>query len=263
MGCPRQSGEDENVERSAPRPSRVSRRPGHRSLARRYSIFTSLLLSYVVFLFVAYDIWADTFNPVKAGALALAILLIAGAILKYTNRVLARPLRYLQQGIAAVQQGRLEPIQVSRTGDEVEFVGESFNDMIGALATSRSELQQYQESLEGQVRQRTKELEDVSQKAVAASHAKSEFLANMSHELRTPMSGILGMIDIVLGQQDRAGTAGPTADGERVRRHAVGVAKRHSGSVQDRSREDGYGEGPIRVDPHDRRVRSIASSEGC
>jgi PAS domain S-box-containing protein len=34
--------------------------------------------------------------------------------------------------------------------------------------------------------------------AEAANLAKSQFLANMSHELRTPMTGVLGMLDIVL-----------------------------------------------------------------
>ena len=34
--------------------------------------------------------------------------------------------------------------------------------------------------------------------AEAATRTKSQFLANMSHELRTPMSGILGMLDLVL-----------------------------------------------------------------
>jgi PAS domain S-box-containing protein len=34
--------------------------------------------------------------------------------------------------------------------------------------------------------------------AEAANRAKSQFLANMSHELRTPMTGVLGMLDLVL-----------------------------------------------------------------
>jgi PAS domain S-box-containing protein len=34
--------------------------------------------------------------------------------------------------------------------------------------------------------------------AEAASRTKSQFLANMSHELRTPMTGVLGMLDLVL-----------------------------------------------------------------
>lgn len=34
--------------------------------------------------------------------------------------------------------------------------------------------------------------------AEAATSAKSQFLANMSHELRTPMTGVIGMLDLVL-----------------------------------------------------------------
>ena len=169
-----------------------------RSLSRKYSIFTALLLSYSVFIFLAYDFWADNFNPAKATALGITVLLVSGAIAKFTNRILARPLKLLQHGITAVRYGRLEPIQVSQTGDEIEFLGESINAMIRALARSQEEIQQYQESLEERIRQRTEALEQASRKAQAASQAKSEFLANMSHELRTPMSGVLGMIDIVL-----------------------------------------------------------------
>lgn len=192
MGAVVGDGEQPDVGRSTPR------RPAGASLSRRYSLFTGFLLSYVVFLFVAFDVWSRAFSPVKTFILALAVFLIAAAIARYTNRVLARPLHYLHEGITAVREGRLEPIQVSRTGDEIEFLGKSFNAMIGQLAASRYEIQQYQELLEERIRQRTRDLEEASRKALAASQTKSEFLANMSHELRTPMTGVLGMIDIVL-----------------------------------------------------------------
>ena len=167
-------------------------------MSRKYSVFTALLLSYVIFVFLAYDVWTDNFNPAKATALAFAALLIAGAIAKFTNRLLGRPLEVLREGITSVRHGRLEPVPVSRTGDEIEFLGESLNAMIRALGSSQAEIREYQESLEERIRQRTKALERASQTAMAASRAKSEFLANMSHELRTPMSGVLGMIDILL-----------------------------------------------------------------
>ncbi|MCC6391031.1 MAG: response regulator, partial [Bryobacterales bacterium] len=113
-------------------------------------------------------------------------------------KLLARPLMLLEEGIQSVGEGRLEPIQVSNTGDEIEFLGNSFNHMIDCLNTTRNEVRQHQELLEERIRMRTEELEQAMQRAQAASQAKSEFLANMSHELRTPMNGVLGMIDIVL-----------------------------------------------------------------
>jgi signal transduction histidine kinase len=36
--------------------------------------------------------------------------------------------------------------------------------------------------------------------AQAANKAKSEFLANMSHEIRTPMNAVIGLTDLLLGE---------------------------------------------------------------
>ena len=97
-----------------------------------------------------------------------------------------------------MREGRLEPIPVSRTGDEIEFLGDSFNQMIETLANTQDELVKSKESLEERIKLRTKELEIAMQKALSASQAKSEFLANISHELRTPMNGILGMLNMLM-----------------------------------------------------------------
>ena len=173
-------------------------RRAYRSIASKFFLFTAALVFWVVAVILAYDLRQDTFDVSKGLLLFAVVFLVASAISRMTTRLLAKPLQMLQEGIQSVEEGRLDTIQVSNTGDEIELLGHGFNRMVAALAASKKELLEQQELLEERIRQRTAELEAAMRRAVAANAAKSEFLANMSHELRTPMNGILGMIDMVL-----------------------------------------------------------------
>ena len=166
-------------------------------MASKFFLFTATLVFWVVAVILAYDLRQEDFDIRKGVLLFVVVLLVAGAISRMTIRLLARPLGLLQEGIQSVREGRLEPIPVSQTGDEIEFLGDSFNQMIEALANTQAELGKTRELLEERIKLRTQELEVAMQKALDASQAKSEFLANMSHELRTPMNGILGMLNML------------------------------------------------------------------
>jgi signal transduction histidine kinase/CheY-like chemotaxis protein len=156
------------------------------------------LVFWVVVTILAYDMRQDTFNMPKGLLLCVIVFLVSAAISRFTIRLLARPLTLLQAGITSVRNGQLEPIQVSKTGDEIEYLGESFNRMIEALAASEKQVREHQDLLEQRIKDRTERLEEATRSAQAANQAKSEFLANISHELRTPMNGVIGMLDIVL-----------------------------------------------------------------
>jgi two-component system, sensor histidine kinase len=185
----------------------------HRSLATKFSVFTVALLFWVTMIILTIDQELRSVNLFGRWLLAMVVIAAAGGVAWLTIRQLIRPLGLLQQGLTMVGQGRLEQLCISSTSDEVEELGQSFNRMITVLETSRVEIRRHQDLLEERIRQRTEELEEATRQALSASQAKGEFLANMSHELRTPMTGVLGMIDIVLDsplsqdQREQLGTA--------------------------------------------------------
>ena len=186
-----------NPEASIAAASKHPRLPGG-SLASKFAIFSALLVFWVVATLMAYDLRQENFDSTKAIMIFIIVVIVAGAIGRFTIRLLVRPLRSLREGIRKVQRGELDPIQVYKTDDEIEFVGHCFNEMIETLKESKAEIAAHQGELEGRIKQRTISLESAMEDAVQASATKSEFLANMSHELRTPMNGIIGMIDLVL-----------------------------------------------------------------
>ncbi len=155
-------------------------------------------MAWVVLVVVAYDHINGTLSLGKSAILLAVVFVIAASLSLITVRLLVKPIETLEQGLLAVSRGQLRPIRYRKSGDEVEFLAQSFNQMIEMLGKQRREIEQHQELLEQRIKQRTEALEESMQHALAASRAKSEFLANMSHELRTPMNGFLGMIELVI-----------------------------------------------------------------
>jgi len=141
--------------------------------------------------------------------LVLAALLAFVVFAFITQRIILRPLRHLQRLADKVTEGNLSVRSGIQTGDELERLGESFNEMLEAITEQHERLRAANRALD----LRLHELGEANVTLYEANRVKSEFLTNVSHELRTPLNSILGFADLL----------GQSAD-ERVRRYGHNIA---------------------------------------
>ncbi|KPA13930.1 multi-sensor hybrid histidine kinase [Candidatus Magnetomorum sp. HK-1] len=89
-------------------------------------------------------------------------------------------------------------LNVENNRNQLQALNDKLQKEIEVRKKIEKELNEHRGNLERIVKERTKKLVQLKEKAETANKAKSEFLANMSHEIRTPISGIIGMIDMSL-----------------------------------------------------------------
>ncbi len=114
-----------------------------------------------------------------------------------------RPLSLLTEAITRIREGTLNQTVDTRYlvfKDEITVLSEHFNRMT-------TDLHDVYSSLEDRVRQRTEELAEARDQAVAANKSKTEFVSIVSHELKIPMTSIKGYSDLMI-----AGAIGPISD---------------------------------------------------
>jgi signal transduction histidine kinase len=152
-------------------------------------------------------VWWARVSIIAGGALAALLAVVVFAVV--TQRLILRPVRQLRDLSDKVAEGDLGVRTRITTGDELQRLGESFNDMLGAISEQHEKLRAANRALD----LRLHELGEANVTLFQANKVKNEFLANVSHELRTPLNSILGFADLVGGSDD-----------ERVRRYGQNIA---------------------------------------
>ncbi len=160
-----------------------------------------------------------TFPPGPAGliwwtrgvfaiAAVLAALLAFAILYAIARRIILVPLGSLHHLADRVAEGDLTSRSDVATGDEFEWLGRRFNEMLDAIQTQQEKLRQANRALD----LRLSEMAESNVALYEANRIKNEFLANVSHELRTPLNSIIGFGELL-----------SETDDERRRRHATHI----------------------------------------
>ena len=127
---------------------------------------------------------------------ALEVAIGAAFVILFTRRFVAAPIQQLIEGTKTVSAMELDrPIEITRRGEELDELVDSFNLMRERLKFAVAELNKMQQSLESKVEERTQQLQAAQGKLVQSDRLASlgQLAASVAHEINNPVSGVLNL----------------------------------------------------------------------
>jgi signal transduction histidine kinase len=179
------------------------------------------------FHFVVFDSYSrDNFIPIlnkikeKYFLVAIIALLFSVAAAVAVSHALTRKLSKLREGVENIRKRQLSYRLDIRSGDEIGSLANAYNMMAEAL-------QDYSESLEKKVEERSLHIKKVERKLMQAEKmAAIGFLAaGVAHEINNPISIIVTRLEIIKKAVEKGNTSNLTRDLDVLLNHASRIAQ--------------------------------------
>lgn len=123
----------------------------------------------------------------------LSVLVVAFFVIVFTRRFVQRPVWKLIEATKRLgtEEG-YRPIEI-KAEDELGDLADSFRTMQERLAASRHEIEEFTETLERRVEERTKRLRETERKLIQSDRLASlgQLSASVAHEINNPLAGVI------------------------------------------------------------------------
>jgi two-component system NtrC family sensor kinase len=132
--------------------------------------------------------------------ICIGVILIIILVAILLTRKISAPLKKLEDFAHKVEEGKYEPDFSIKAPREIENLANSFNHMAKELEIEKKELENWTDTLEEKVNQRSEELQKIHEQLFRSEKLASlgKLAAGVAHEINNPLTGVLTNASLLL-----------------------------------------------------------------